>query len=233
MADKKILHFFPGERKVIWAVNGKAVITADAWGGEEPKPGVKYDVMKPRPTTPGRFVIYSYAPYKTNTWDLSKIAWGTLLRYDAASNTVLYQTGTARPAWKNVEDRIPGVTTQWIKDTYYSLYGKTGKHDTNGDGIPDFWLFNDFGAMAVRYYHDKNRNHKLDAGESLSGEMFHTTPLNEAEVELGLPVNLAPSHGCIHLNPTQRDKLRDAGAFAKGTDLIVHKYGEAIPKNLL
>jgi hypothetical protein len=231
MADRKVLHFFPGEHKVIWAINGKAVIVADGWGGEEPQPGVKYDVMKPRPTTPGMYVIYSYEPYRTNTWDLSKIAWGTKLKYDAAADIVYFETG-AKPAWKNVADRIPGVDANWIKHTYFALYGKTGKFDSDGDLIPDFWLFNDFGAMAVRYYVDKNKNHKLDKGESLSGEMFHTTPVNEAQVARGLKVTLEPSHGCIHLDPKQRDALHDAGAFDKGTDLFIHKYTDKVPKDL-
>jgi hypothetical protein len=232
MADTKELHFFPGVQTIIWVVNGKPEIKADAWGGEEPVPGVKYDVMKPRPTTPGRYVIHSYAPYTTNTWPLSKIAWGTKLTLDASRKSLLYETGVARPAWKKVEDKIPGITVDWVKAQYFRLYGSSGEFDSDRDGIPDVWVFNDFGAWAVRYFRDKNRNKKLDGKESLSGEMLHTTPENEAEVATKKPVVLAPSHGCIHLNPTQREQLYIAGAFSKGTDLVIHSYKETIPKSL-
>jgi len=230
--DKKELHFYPGEHKLIWVVNGKAAIRAEAWGGEEPVAGVKYSIMKPRPTTPGRYVIYSYAPYRTNTWPWSKIVWGTKLGLDPTGKHVVYETGIRTNPWSKVENKIPGVTLAAIKHQYYVLYGSSGKFDSNGDGIPDFWVSNDFGAWAVRYFPDKNWNKKLDADESLSGEMFHTTPDNEAQVAKGEPVTFTPSHGCIHLNPIERDKLQKSGAFDKGTDLIIHSYKETVPAGL-
>ena len=228
MAAKE-LHFFPGPHLMVWVVDGKVALKAEAWGGEEPVAGVKYDVMKPRPTTPGKYVIYSYEPYRTNTWALSKIRWGTKLKLDAAGGEVLYETGLKSPAWKKVQDTVPGMTKSEIQKLYYSLYGDTRKDDPDGDYVPDTWLFNDFGAMAVRYFRDRTRNKKLDTNESLSGEMIHTTPDNEAEVATAKAVTLTPSHGCIHLNPTERDRLHKAGAFERGSELIVHPYKEAVP----
>ena len=229
MASKKELHFFPGEHKLVWVIDGAADIKADAWGGEEPVPGVKYDVMKPRPTTPGRYVIHSYAPYHTKTWALSKLTWGTPLKVDSTGKSLLYQTGVASGAWARLEDKIPGATLEAIKNLYFTYYGSKNTYDMDGDGVPESWVFNDFGPWAVRYYKDKNANHKLDAGESLSGEMFHTTPDNEAQAALGKPIDLAPSHGCIHLVPAQREVLHKAGAFAKGNDVVIHKYTEKVP----
>jgi hypothetical protein len=227
--DVKELHFYPGEHALLWMVNGKAEIRAKAWGGEEPDPKKNYEVMAPRPTTPGRYVVYSYAPYRTNTWAFSKIVWGTRLSVDPSGKQVMYATGNAKQPWANVENKIPGLTPKVIRAQYTALYGTSGKYDSNGDGIPDIWVFNDFGPWAVRYYADKNKNKKLDAGESLSGEMFHTTPDNEAEVATGQSVNLAPSHGCIHLDPTERDKLHNAGAFDRGTDVVIHSYTDKVP----
>ena len=226
------LHFFPGVRQMIWPVAGKTSIFAEAWGGEEPDPSIKYDVMKPRPTTPGRYRIFSYAPYQTNTWNMSKIAWGTRLSIDASGRHLLYESGLTNRPWRRVEDKIPAATLDAIRAHYYSLYGSSGKHDTNGDGIPDTWVFNDFGPRAVRYFRDKNKNKKLDKGESLSGEMIHTTPDNEAQVATGDTVRLAPSHGCIHVNPTEREQLYMAGAFDRGVELIIHPYGESVPPDM-
>src|SRR3954469_25284180 len=89
---KSELHFFPGPHVMVWVVGGKPEARAEAWGGEEPKPGVTYPTMKPRPTTPGRYVIYSYEPYRTKTWQLSKIRWGTKLTIDKDGD-VAYETG--------------------------------------------------------------------------------------------------------------------------------------------
>jgi hypothetical protein len=93
-------------------------------------------------------------------------------------------------------------------------------------------VFNDFGANAVRYFVDLNKNRKLDGREHLSGEMIHTTPENEAQDAKKETVTLAPSHGCIHVKPSDREALLKAGAFARGTDLVIHKYGEKVPATL-
>jgi hypothetical protein len=230
--SKGELRFYPGPHTLIWVVDGKAQITAGAWGGEVANPKVKYATMKPRPTTPGRYVIYSYAPYQTATWAMSRIKWGTPLKLDSSGQHVMYSTGSTSHPWKKVEDKIPGATAGWIKAYYYRLYGGKGKYDTNHDGVPETWVFNDFGPRAVRYFQDLNRNKKLDGKESLSGEMIHTTPENEAQVDTGKDVTLVPSHGCIHVNPIERDQLYNAGAFERGTDLIIYSYKEAIPDEL-
>jgi hypothetical protein len=39
----KVLHFFPGEHAVIWVVDGKRVMRAEAWGGTAPTPGQVYE----------------------------------------------------------------------------------------------------------------------------------------------------------------------------------------------
>jgi hypothetical protein len=228
-AKKKELHFYPKRHLMLWQVDGAVVAGAEAWGGEQPDPKIHYDVMKPRPTTPGRYVIHSYEPYRTSTWPWSKIRWGTKLTISATGDDVLYETGLAPRPWKRVQDAIPGISKTVIQRAYFELYGNTRKYDPDGDYVPDIWVFNDFGAMAVRYFRDRNANRKLDAGESLSGEMIHTTPQNEAQTARGEPVTMESSHGCIHVSPADRDRLRAAGAFDKGTTLIIHTYDEDPP----
>ncbi|GAA3916134.1 L,D-transpeptidase [Litoribacillus peritrichatus] len=114
-----------------------------------------------------------------------------------------------------------GIERQDVIKQHESLYGK----DVSPK-VPKTWIFNDFGPVAIRYFKDLNNNGKLDGRETLSGEMFHTTPDNEAEYAQKLPVRLYPSHGCIHLKPTDRDKLFSIGAFKRGTLFTVHKYTE-------
>ena len=103
---------------------------------------------------------------------------------------------------------------------YFSLYGTRM--------VPRTWVFNDFGPIAVRWFKDLNGNRVVDGRETLSGQMFHTTPENEASHARGLPVRLVPSHGCIHLKPSERDRLFGMGAFRPKTSFIVHHYHERI-----
>jgi hypothetical protein len=119
-----------------------------------------------------------------------------------------------------------------VKSYYLALFGPSHAHDSNSDGIPDEWVFNNFGPWAVRYFVDANRNKRLDNGESLSGEMIHTTPNNEGQVAQGQSAQLFPSHGCIHVSPVDRDKLHAAGAFERGVDLIIHRYDETVPAHM-
>lgn len=94
--------------------------------------------------------------------------------------------------------------------------------------VPATWVFNDFGPIAIRWFKDTNGNKVLDKNETLSGQMFHTTPQNEAENSLGKTIQLGPSHGCIHLNPRDRDTMLNLGAFKPQTTFVVHNYNEKI-----
>jgi hypothetical protein len=227
-----VLHFYPGDKRVLWVVRGKVAITAEAWGGEEPQAGARPERMRPQRTTPGRFIIHSYAPYRTKSWDMAKIRWGTELKVDATKENekrVFYRTGLRQPAWRPVDSLIPWLTYDRIREFYGQLYGDSGHHDSNHDGVPDRWIFNEFGPMAVRYFRDRNNNRVLDGDERLSGEMMHTIPLNEAQELRGQPIKFTVSHGCIHIAPRARDQLKDAGAFKPGTTFIVHGYDERMP----
>lgn len=95
--------------------------------------------------------------------------------------------------------------------------------------VPETWVFNDFGPIAIRWFRDVNGNGKLDVDERLSGQMFYTTPDNEAQAAFKQPVTLTESHCCIHLKPVDRDRLFSAGAFKPGTRFTVHRYDETAP----
>jgi hypothetical protein len=194
--------------------------------------------MQPEPTTPGSYVIHNHGPYVTATWDMSRIAWGTPLKLDAGGEHVLYQGGSGSNRWRRVDRLIPRLTAAKLRVLYKNLYGKTGIHDSNLDGFPDKWVFNDFGPWAIRYYLDRNRNRRLDAGERLMGEMIHTTPINEAETAIEAKtgetdlVKLEYSHGCIHIKPIDRVSFLKFGAFQTGNLMIVHGPAEVVPEFL-
>jgi hypothetical protein len=208
----KELHFYPGQKLLLLLSSGKVVLRSEAWGG--PSARVHDANMDATPTTPGRYLIYREESYITRTWPWSSIRWGTKLQ-DKLSD-VWYQLNVN--TWASLlKDK--GISRQQVIDQNFRLYGQKR--------VPDSWVFNDFGPIAIRYFVDRNGNGRFDQGkETLMGEMFHTTPDNEAQSRRGQPLVMTESHGCIHLKPPDRDLLKKEGAFEYGTPFIVHDYSE-------
>lgn len=213
------LHLYPGDKRLLYMVNGKLAASVEAWGGPAnavPKrPGEPFGAT---PTPAGRFRIGWIGPYKTSSWKWSKLRWGARLRRHPVDEHDLLFEESGR--WHSVWART-ALTRGDIETRHLQLYGLRT--------YPPIWNFNDFGPIAVRFYNDRNANRKRDANEPLEGEMFHTTAENEAE---GGNTVLYESHGCIHLRPIERDRLLALDAFQKGTLLIIYKYSESIPGTL-
>jgi hypothetical protein len=240
VAQEPQLHFYPGDKRVIFYAKGRPLVDAEAWGGparEQPRFGTqKYAAV---PTEAGRFVIFGIVKYRTSSWEKSNIPWGARLKINPLDfNDLVYEDNLGK--WHSVRQAttgpsIPrGLSRGDVQREYFLRYGD--------DMPPKMWLFNDFGPKAIRYFKDKNHNRRLDKdqGEALMGEMFHTTPGNEAEAfkfkaahphsDAPPPATMDESHGCIHLKPYDRDKLQAAGAFKPGTTLIIHEYDEHVPR---
>lgn len=224
------LHFFPHQKRLVFTKGKRILADAPAWGGVAVERWDPARGMRPQPTTPGTYVIARHEPYVTKTWEYSRIPWGTPLTLDPSGEYVLYKAGTGTNRWLRLDQKIPGMNAKKVKSEYSRLYDLDLRiHDSNGDGIPDTWVFNDFGPYAIRYFRDRNRNRKLDGGESLMGEMIHTTPENEAQTAQHQPVALDDSHGCIHVKPVDRDRFLKLRAFTPGYLLIVHGPSEVVP----
>ena len=219
------LHFYPGQNLlVVLDVSKKGTYilrNVEAMGGPPRRVDYGSGSMPANPTSPGDFVIDKVEAYRTPTWGFSRIKWGTSLQDKPDPNgiksrdDVWYKTQSGK--WASLKNDY-NIERTTIIDAYYDLYGFRK--------VPEKWVFNDFGPVAIRWYEDKNRNKKLDSGERLSGEMIHTTPEDEAASSQNLPVILQPSHGCIHIKPNDRDVLLKTGAFKSGTRLKIYKYHE-------
>ncbi len=207
------LHFYPGQHLLIVLDKGLLLRRVDAQGG--PAKMGSDPRMAEEPTWPGHYIIDKAYPYQTPTWPLSKIIWGTPLRDMPGKNDVWYELKSGK--WGSLKNDI-GISRLEIIKLFYDLYKEMR--------VPPKWVFNDFGPISIRWFKDLNKNREIDGKEALSGQMFHTTPSNEAEHARGLPVKLEPSHGCIHLKPADRDLLLSMGAFKPKTSFIVHKYHE-------
>jgi hypothetical protein len=207
---RRELRFVPAMKRLYLFEDGRAIKAVDAWGG--PDRVVKDVVMDAGPTDAGDFVIDSVAPYATRTWTWSKIKWGVPLK--VSGSDVFFERSPGK--WKKTTavDRV--LTHEAIVARHLQVWGAAR--------VPDRWVFNDFGPLAIRYFRDKDKDGKRDPDEPLSGEMFHTTPENEAESAQGKRLKMTESHGCIHLKPLDRDDLMKAGAFTRGTPLKVYDY---------
>jgi hypothetical protein len=232
------IHFFPTPKSLIWTVGKKIMLEVEAWGGIK---GVRHhhfphdpvdSGMRPRPTTPGSYVISGWGPYRTRSWDFSRIRWGTELRLDETRQHLLYKTDTLSQPWRPVESIIPLATLAYVRRLFSDTWGGNRRYDRNGDGIPDVWVLNDFGPMAINYFRDPNRNRKLDAGEKIMGEMIHTMPDNEGQTDQGKPVEMQFSHGCIHVRPADLGRLVGQGAFKVGELIVVHEPGSIVWEEL-
>jgi hypothetical protein len=221
------LHFYPGQNMLAVldvSKNGTFVLKrVEAMGG--PGTQINNGGMSANPTTPGDFIIDRIEAYRTPTWIYSSIKWGTPILDKPDINGIKYKDDvwykTSSGKWASLKNDYK-ITRSDILKMHIYLYGESK--------VPDKWIFNDFGPVAIRWFKDKNKNGKLDDGEELSGEMFHTTPDNEAQTALNMNVVLVPSHGCIHLKPTDRDNLLTIGAFKSGTKFKVYKYQEVFQK---
>ncbi|MGI2112949.1 L,D-transpeptidase family protein [Shewanella frigidimarina] len=213
------IHFYPGQHLLIINRGNIKFAQFEAMGG--PAKVGNDPVMAEEPTWPGVYVIDKAEAYRTPTWPTSKLAWGTKLRDMPSKQDIWYALPSGK--WGSLNQLYNSPVRSAIMEMHKELYGKAI--------VPEAWVFNDFGPIAIRWFKDLNGNKLLDSIESLSGQMFHTTPDNEAETTLGSPVRLTLSHGCIHLKPNDRNRLFAIGAFKRGTSFTVHKYHERYKAN--
>lgn len=208
------LHFYPGQHLLLAKKNRAIVGRFEAWGG--PASIVQHpNAMPEEPTWAGRYVIDKAEAYITPSWAASRIKWGTYLKDMKAKHDVYYQLPSG--SWGSIAKDF-NISRDIILGWHKNLYGK--------EIVPTSWIFNDFGPIAIRWFKDLNGNKLLDAGEVLSGQMFHTTPVNEMQHATNKPVLLSPSHGCIHLKPAERDMLIAMGAFKPKSIFVICAYHE-------
>jgi len=82
---------------------------------------------------------------------------------------------------------------------------------------------NEFGHMTIYYWNDLNRNGRIDGSEKLHNQMIHATLDDEQAKREGREYShaLEYSHGCIHLKPSDIDKLIRY-ITPKQTQLTIH-----------
>jgi hypothetical protein len=212
-------------------------------------PLVADNVRKATPTRAGRFVIGSVGPHvSSERWIFSTIAWGTPLRTNAKKELEVQLKGKwvglhTLPGWRERYASYPAGATVMVKEAYSRLlndlsrrkFGNVSRAQLpapwNTD-LPQTWVLNDFGQVAIKYFVDANHNGKLDAKEYLLSDFIHTTPNEEMELAIGRkreptsPMILSESHGCIHMLPNIVQDWIAKGILKVGATIEVHKYTE-------
>lgn len=221
--------FFPGERLVgsttvgaIYAV-GASGESIEAAGGP-PVGGPDRGGHTIDPTPAGHYVLGPKIHVTTRSWPSSVIPWEAPLRLNADGEA---EWQGANKAWRlatGPKGEITAAQTAFNRRGKVVVPASTVVTDVRAMFIdPDTgalfsttWLKNDFG----RWGWNLRRNGQPTA------YYIHTTPNDERASAQGKSVFLSNSHGCIHLNPKERDQLMAAGVLKQGTPFEVRPYTE-------
>jgi hypothetical protein len=225
------LIFFPGERLqgrttvgTIYVVgaNGEHIAAA----GGPPRGGPDRGGHTIEPTPPGLYVLGPKQHIVAPSWPMSVIPWGAALRlnggeaeYEAASGVWRVATGrrgevtAAQMGFLKRSGLTPDLGTVTVQVREIFIDASTGILRTT------VWERNDFGRWGWN----------LRSGGAATAYFIHTTPENEHASALGRAVMLANSHGCVHLDPKERDSLMAAHVLQAGISFEVRPYTETGP----
>jgi hypothetical protein len=226
------LVFFPGERKVgkttegtIYVIGGHGESMIAAGGppsGHPDRGGHTVD-----PTPPGHYVLGPRIHVTTASWPMSVIPWDASLRLNAAGEAEfeaspgkwVVATGPngAVTQAQMAFDRRSGKTPDLRKvtDDTRAIFIDPGTGALRGT----LWEANDFGRWGWN----------LTQNGHNTAYYIHTTPDDEFATAQKKAVLLANSHGCVHLVPSERDRLMSAGYLKQGIPFEVRPYTEVGP----
>jgi hypothetical protein len=225
------LVFFPGERMdgsttegTIYVIGGAGESMVAAGGpptGRNDRGGHTVE-----PTPAGNYVLGPRIHVVAPSWPMSAIPWGAALRINSAGevefeaspgnwkvatgpNGVVTNAKIAFAKRDKLNPKLADVVAA-VRNVFIDSAGKLRSAT---------WDRNDFG----RWGWNLLRN---GAGTAY---FVHTTPADEHATEQGRAVFLLNSHGCVHLEPNERDRLMKAGYLKQGVPFEVRPYTETGP----
>ncbi len=236
------LTFFPGDKDkrgettlgtIYVQVAGKVVASYEACGGPDIAESIPDEGGHSHDATPaGKYVLSGPERHTTKNWPTSVVPWGAPIRL-RDDNIVEYQvagqwrvatgpSGTVsqanelffrrrlKKALKPEEKELAA----WVARNIFEPNPKVPMA-----AVVKEWKRNDFGPWAFN----------MKKGGERTAYYVHTTPADELATEHNEPVQLAHSHGCIHIKPADRDEMMKAGYLAKGVEFEVRKYTDKGP----
>jgi hypothetical protein len=160
------------------------------------------------PTAPGAYRLGAGRPHVTSNWPNSQIPWGAEIR----KNEDGYQyRSPGRTSWSwatrpSARELKAPLATEDFEDLPEVIRGGA-----------TYWMWNknDFGPIAWRL---------------VPSDLYvHTTPAAEAEkteAEEGAETILEVSHGCIHIDPRERDEMVERGYLRADIPFVVRRWDE-------
>lgn len=193
-----------GEGAIYVHVGGRIVASYRARGGPPSRLNDAGDHVAV-PTKAGVYKLGAMHTHVTSSWQNSQLPWGAEIRETDDG----YQY------------RWPGSSV-WSWATPHPACKLKEPFDASDfEGLPEverggetlwIWTKNDFGPLAWNL---------------VSSDIYvHTTPDTEADAAQGVETTLAHSHGCIHIDPRERDEMRARGYLTTDVLFVVRKYDE-------
>lgn len=178
------------------AVDGVVVDLARARGGPPFK--LINRTHTADPSKPGRYRLDRGKAYSTRNWLYGQIPWGAELREQGGE--IEYRPRGER-RWKLATGPRRALSHEIPRAEFY---------DSDGALFTE-WRLNEFGSIAWRL-------------RGSPGLLIHTTPATEDATARGADPALATSHGCLHVKPTERDRLIERGYLVKGATVVIKSY---------
>lgn len=157
------------------------------------------------PTTPGVYKLGVVHTHVTKSWYHAQIPWGAEIR----KNDEGYQyRWPAFSGWSWATSHPAGTLAEPFQASDFE-----GLPEVTRDGETLWiWTKNDFGPLAWNL--------------TPSDLYVHTTPDTEAAAARGAATTLTHSHGCIHIDPLERDEMMARGYLNMGVLFVVRKFDE-------
>lgn len=195
---------------LIYVVIGDNVVDViDARGG--PPFSLASGSHSADPSKPGRYRLGEGKAHRTDNWIHSQIPWGAALRDHNGEIQFRAENRGRKARWAYATGPKSALTYPIPREDFYDDDGAL--HAT--------WRFNDFGARAWRL-------------RGSPGLLIHTTPGLERASALGVDPSLPTSHGCLHVKPSQRDRLVERGYLRRGVTVVIKRYRDRLlPRKVL
>lgn len=184
------------------------------------------------PTAAGTYILGPRQAHRSlsGKWPASYVPWGAPIREQ--DGLIQYQIGNR---WETASGPS-GKITQLVRQLLLRAKVEWSPQQIEAEVRSYFidpvtkrlaltYCRNDFGRdswLLIRKNKDK------EYGET-DRFFIHTTPDDEYATRIGVTVWLGQSHGCVHVKPSDRDKLIAAGFLKQGSIVEIMKYGEKGP----
>lgn len=187
-----------GTGRLYIKVKGNMVAKMDARGGPAVK--LRDGAHTADPSRKGTYKLGRGQPHRTDSWYNSQIKWGAEIR-EKDGQIQFKDPGSSK--WKFATGSKSSLRTPMDRADFSDGKG----------GIITKWEKNDFGPMSWKV-------------QGSPGLYIHTTPSDERITLSGRRPRLDHSHGCVHVQPAEREEMEKVGYLVGGATLIIKGYDE-------